>query len=295
MTSLNKQRLKVVFLGNHNVGIEALKALKDACDVCGVVAHPLDAEEGVVYASLADFSRAADIPVIRGKASDPEVLNFIKKFNPDLIWITDYKFLVPKELIALAPKGCINLHPSLLPKYRGRAPINWAIIHGEKEVGLTAHFVDEGVDTGPIIEQEQVTVSDDEYIGDILNKLYPIYYSLSEKVLRQITNGTADPKPQDITNSKIYPRRKPEDGKIDWSKSAQEIRNLVRAVSKPYPGAFFFYEGKKYTVWRCQIEPLPLDTKTMGIDNGTIVSSDSNSIKIKCSDALICCTDFETA
>jgi methionyl-tRNA formyltransferase len=271
MTSLNKQRLKVVFLGNHNVGIEALKALKDACDVCGVVAHPLDAEEGVVYASLADFSRAADIPVIRGKASDPEVFNFIKKFNPDLIWITDYKFLVPKELIALAPKGCINLHPSLLPKYRGRAPINWAIIHGEKEVGLTAHFVDEGVDTGPIID------------------------SLSEKVLRQITDGTADPKPQDITNSKIYPRRKPEDGKIDWSKSAQEIRNLVRAVSKPYPGAFFFYEGKKYTVWRCQIEPLPLDTKTMGIDNGTIVSSDSNSIKIKCSDALICCTDFETA
>jgi methionyl-tRNA formyltransferase len=293
MIQARASNLKVVFLGNHNVGIEALKALISKSDVCGVVAHPVDPEEGVVYESVFEFSKAAGIPAIRGKASDAEVFKFIKERQPDLIWITDYKFLVPKELINIAPKGCVNLHPSLLPKYRGRAPINWAIIEGQKEVGLTAHFVDEGVDTGPIIEQESVSVSDNEYIGDILNKLYPIYAALSAKVLDKIIGGAPNSRPQNITDSKVYPRRKPEDGKIDWNQPAKAIRDLVRAVSKPYPGAFFFAQNNKYTIWRCDIEPFPSDIKIQERANGEIISADAKTIRVKCSDAIISSSDFE--
>ena len=125
--------------------------------------------------------------------------------KPDLIWITDYKFLIPKKIIKIPSLGVVNLHPSLLPNFRGRAPLNWAIIEGEKLTGITAHFVDEGIDTGPIISQIKIEINKNDYIGDVLNKLYPKYKKITSRVLRLIMSKEVKLKAQDQSNHKIYP------------------------------------------------------------------------------------------
>ncbi len=134
--------MRIAFLGNHTVGVIVLKLLFKEKDIVGVVAHPADPEDGIRYRSVYKFAVKHCLPVIRAKGKDKNHEQFIREKKPDLLWITDYRYLIPKNIISLAPLGTINLHPSLLPKYRGRAPVNWAIINGETILGLTAHFVD---------------------------------------------------------------------------------------------------------------------------------------------------------
>ena len=142
--------MRLLFFGNHTVGVRALAAAAELTEVVGVVAHPPDPEDGLRYESVADFATAQGWPVLRAVGRDAGVAAFVAAQRPDVIWITDYRYLLPAAVVALAPLGAINLHPSLLPKYRGRAPVNWAILHGESELGLTAHRVDDGMDTGDV-------------------------------------------------------------------------------------------------------------------------------------------------
>lgn len=234
----SSRAVRVVFLGNHTVGVTVLRALLDTVEVTGVVAHPPDPEDGVRYESVHDRALEWGLPVIRGRATTQEIAEFVRSAVPDLLWVTDYRYLLPEELTAIAPRGAVNLHPSLLPRYRGRASINWAILHGESEIGLTAHFVAEGVDTGDIIEQNSIYLSEDEDVGDALNRLMPLYNSLTREVVGRFLTGPVYGEPQDETKATEFPARRPEDGIIDWTRPAQEILNLVRAVSPPYPGAF---------------------------------------------------------
>ncbi|MEC9128484.1 MAG: formyltransferase family protein, partial [Actinomycetota bacterium] len=166
---------RVVFLGNHTVGVRSLRSLMSICRVELVVAHPPDPEDGRAYESVHDFAMQNEIPVQRSTGRSSGLYSMIKQINPDLIWTTDYRFLLPKDVIELASDACINLHPSLLPAYRGRAPLNWAILNGEREVGLTAHLIDEGADTGAILCQKRISLSPSEDVGDALRRLYPIY------------------------------------------------------------------------------------------------------------------------
>lgn len=282
--------MKIVFLGNHNVGIESLKViLRSEAHLVGVVAHPKDKEEGNVYDSLYDFIINKKIPIIRGKAKDLSTYKFILNLKPDLIWITDYKFLIPKKIIKIPNLGVVNLHPSLLPKFRGRAPLNWAIIEGERVTGITAHFVDEGIDTGPIISQIKIEINKNDYIDDVLNKLYPIYKKITSRVLRLIMSKEVKLKVQDHSNHKIYPKRNPEDGLIDWSENEIKIINLIRAVSRPYPGAFFISNNKKIILWKANfIKENHESQKRIG----EIISIKEN-IKIKTKNGFIESYDWE--
>ena len=137
--------MRIAFLGNHTVGVRALGTLASAVDVVAVVAHPPDPEDGVRYESVFEFAKKHGLPAIRGKPGQTHVRELLQEASPELIWVTDYRYLLPIELIDQARLGAVNLHPSLLPRYRGRAPVNWAILHGESELGLTAHFIDEGM------------------------------------------------------------------------------------------------------------------------------------------------------
>lgn len=245
--------MRVLFFGNHDVGIAALETLLASTEVVGVVAHPIDPEEGIRYASVYDFAQQEKLNVIRGKGKDLKVFEFAEAIKPDLIWVTDYRYIIPCELIGVAFRGAVNLHPSLLPKYRGRAPINWAILYGETEIGLTAHFIDEGVDSGDIIEQIPISLSVNEDVGDALFALMPLYRSITKKVISYFEQNNVPRRPQDIVQGSIFPARTPKDGQIDWSKSAVEIRNLIRAVSRPYPGAFCDFHGETIHIWKAAV------------------------------------------
>lgn len=247
--------MKVIFLGNHSVGVKSLATLIniDKVKVVGVIAHPLDPEDGVVYDSLYKFAINKNLNVIRGCANDKKIHDFIKNSNPDLIWVTDYRYLIPKEIISEAPFGAVNLHPSLLPKYRGRAPLNWAIIEGEKEIGLTAHFIDEKLDNGDIICQIKFFLNKNEDVGDALKKLIPYYCLITKNVIHKFLNNTVTSIPQDHSLATIYPSRKPEDGVINWSNSAERIFNFVRAISHPYPGAFSDTKKGRIYIWKTEL------------------------------------------
>ena len=278
---------RVVFLGNHTVGVRAMKVLARKARLAGVVAHPEDPEDGVRYESVHAAALKVGVPCIRATGSSEELARFVDDAQPDLIWITDYRYLLPCSVLELAKSGTINLHPSLLPKYRGRAPINWAILNGESELGLTAHWVDAGMDTGDIIMQRKFILEQCQDVGDALQLLYPIYENLTEYVIDGFKNETLSQIKQNEAEASVFPRRKPEDGLIDWHRPARDVWNLVRAVAQPYPGAFAPWQGGVLKVHRIsgitqfpQGEPPKPGTPAEGNDG-------INSMHIACLDAFV--------
>ena len=270
--------MRVVFLGNHTVGVRVLQAMTSHADVTGVVAHPEDPEDGVRYESVFDFANRQGWSAIRGTPKDPGVHAFIEAARPDLLWITDYRYLIPPSLFQVARLGAVNLHPSLLPKYRGRASLNWAILRGETTLGLTAHFVDEGMDTGDIIEQISFELSEDQDVGDCLEILYPLYGQVTRQVLSCFHAGKVPRRPQDHAIATAFPRRRPEDGLIDWGQPARLVCNLVRAVAAPYPGAFTTLAGQKLTIWKARA----LDTAVSGDGPGVVLEVTPEGTTVQC-------------
>jgi len=247
-------RLRVLFLGNHTVGVRTLTALNRRAHVVGVVAHPPDPEDGSRYESVFDVANAMGIEqVIRSTPRQPELAELVRLSQPELIWTTDYRYLLPMTLVDQAPLGGINLHPSLLPQYRGRASINWAILHGRRTFGLTAHWIDSGADTGDIALQRSYRLHDAEDVGDALRKLYPLYEELATEAIERLRLGELPRIPQDERLATSFPRRTPEDGAIDWSQPARAIHNLIRAVARPYPGAFTQLGERLVHCWKSRV------------------------------------------
>jgi len=277
--------MRVVFFGNHDVGIATLSMLAQHTNVVGVVAHPNDPEEGIRYASLFDFASTINLNVTRGKAKDSAVMEFVKALDPDLVWVTDYRYILPSILYSKAKFGAINLHPSLLPKYRGRASVNWAILNGETEIGLTAHFIDEGVDTGDIITQLKISIDKDQDVGNALAALMPKYCEMTKDVLSFFASGDIPRRPQEHTKSSYFPARKPEDGRIHWCQSAETVLNLIRAVARPYPGAFCESQYGRIFIWKaCTTCTATVVVKHVGTIAGF---SKKNNPLIQCGDGLL--------
>lgn len=254
--------MRVAFLGNHTVGVTALRALDDVAEVVAVVAHPEDPEDGVRYESVHDWAVAHALRVVRGRGTDAHVAALLEAVRPDVLWVTDYRYLLPASMISLAPHGAINLHPSLLPLYRGRAPLNWAILRGETEVGLSAHLIDEGVDSGDLLDQVRVPVHADDDIGTVLAHLMPHYDAFPRRIMAALANGTLARTPQDHSRATVFPRRTPEDGRLPWEHPARDLHNLVRAVTAPYPGAFAQRGGERIMVWRTRMDAVVPPART---------------------------------
>lgn len=207
------------------------------------------------YESVKDFATKHNLPVFQPKdVNDEKFLKAIDRLKPDMIIIVSYHKIIGKEI--LNKYTVINAHGSLLPKYRGRAPINWAIINGETKTGVTVHYVDEALDSGGIIIQEEVPIGINETAGDIFYKTLPLYPKLVVNAVDMVENGTVKPIPQDESKATSYPKRKPEDGKIILSKfkTAKQLHDFIRAQSKPYPGAFFeFKDGSRLYILKSEI------------------------------------------
>ncbi|NIB43236.1 methionyl-tRNA formyltransferase [Pseudomaricurvus alkylphenolicus] len=291
--------LTVAFMGNHTVGVESLKVLCNHpnVEVAGVVAHPPDPEDGVVYESVYQYAKQQGLEVIRGRPEELQVASLLRQKPLDVIWVVDYKYLIPGAVLELASQVAINFHPSLLPRYRGRAPINWAIIKGESTIGLTVHQIDCGMDTGDILLQRTVPLSAQEDVGDALEKLYPLYASMSHTLVDQIVRGNTQPRAQQHQMATQYPRRTPEDGLIDWNQSSQEVLNLIRAVAKPYPGAFSFYDQHKLTIWKAKQAGMDTELQEylqrVGPGAGDLIILPSKRILVKCGQGQLELVDYQ--
>jgi methionyl-tRNA formyltransferase len=215
-----------------------------------VVTHQDDLNENRWYASLFDFSTKKKLPVLADP--DPAVLErVVAQAHPDLIFSFYYRSMLPMSVLRQARLGAFNMHGSLLPKYRGRAPLNWAILKGERETGVTLHEMVEKPDAGRIVDQQAVPIGPDDTALEVFRRMTDVVEPVLKRSLPAIVKGHVRFKPNDLSRGSYYGRRRPEDGRIDWSRSAQEIHNLVRAVAPPFPGAF----DEKLNVLRTRMEP----------------------------------------
>ncbi len=241
-------------MGTPGFAVPCLNALIESQDeVVGVVTKadkPQGRGQRIESPPIKILSQQHGIPILQPeKLKTEEFFNELKSFNPDLICVTAYGKILPKNLLELPPRGCINVHASLLPKYRGAAPINWAIINGEKNTGITTMLMDEGMDTGDILLQEEMPI-DEEDTGETLSeRLSHIGAELLIQTIKLLKENKLSPIPQDHTKATYASMLKKENGLIGWSKSAQEIRKLIRGTL-PWPGAYTFLEGKNLKIYR---------------------------------------------
>ena len=231
---------RAVVFAYHNVGVRCLSVLlAHMIDVALVVTHRDNPDETIWFDSVADLAALHGIPTIMPEdPNDPQVVARIAALAPDFIFSFYYRLMLKPALLAAATRGAYNLHGSLLPKYRGRAPVNWAVLHGERETGATLHRMLEKPDAGGIVAQQAVPILPDDTAHEVFLKVTVAAEIVLHGVLPRLVAGTAPELPQDLSQGGYFGGRKPEDGRIDWSQPAQAIHNLVRAVAPPYPGAF---------------------------------------------------------
>jgi methionyl-tRNA formyltransferase len=222
-------------------------------DVACVVTHRDDPSENAWFPSVRDLARKARMPVLLPKsARDPSVLSVLSKAKPDLILSVFYREILPANVLRTARVAAVNLHPALLPQYRGRASLNWAVIRGERRTGITLHHMVEKVDSGEIIGQEAFEIEREDTIDEVYQKTVTASRDILRRLLPAVLEGTAPHMPQDETKASYFGLRTPEDGRIDWNSSAEEIRNLVRGLTHPFPGAFTSIDGRRLWIWAAQ-------------------------------------------
>jgi len=242
---------RIIVFGYHDIGVACLEELLDqGANVVAVVTHRDDPNETIWFGSVAELSTAHGIPV--HTPEDPNIPAFveeIQRLQPDLIFSFYYRRLLAPAILTIPRLGAINLHGSLLPKYRGRAPINWVLVRGEAVTGVTLHYMDRGADHGDIIAQRAVPIEIEDTALTLSRKLTAAARALVGEMYPLIARGRAPRTAQDHTAATKFGRRTPADGLIDWSQSAWQIYNLIRAVARPFPGAFTFWQGRRVYVW----------------------------------------------
>lgn len=239
----------------HDVGVRCLQVLLDAAiDVRLVVTHADDPAERVWFASVAELARGRGLHTL----VDPEAVELERRLRaaaPDFIFSFYYRRMLPPALLALAPRGAFNMHGSLLPRHRGRAPVNWAVLLGDTETGATLHEMLEKPDAGRIVDQAAVPIGTDDTALEVFRRVTDAAETVLRRSLPRLVAGTAELRTQHLARGSYHGGRRPEDGRIDWSRSAAEIHNLVRAVAPPFPGAFTEDGGQKRMILRTRIEP----------------------------------------
>ncbi len=242
---------RVVVFGYHDIGVACLEELlRQRAEVVAVATHRDDPGERIWFGSVAHLASAHGLPV--HTPDDPNVPEFveeIRRLEPDLIFSFYYRRLLSTALLVIPSLGAINLHGSLLPKYRGRAPLNWVLVHGEKATGVTLHYMDAQADHGDIIAQRVVPIAIEDTALTLSRKLTFAARGLLAETYPLIVTGQAPRTPQDHSAATTFGRRRPTDGLIEWSHSAWQIYNLVRAVTRPFPGAFTLWRGRRVFVW----------------------------------------------
>jgi len=239
----------------HDVGVRCLSVLlAHGVRIPLVVTHKDDPGETIWFESVERLARAHDIEVVT--PTDPNDKDFLAKLSsisPDFIFSFYYRYMLSPAVLATAMRGAYNMHGSLLPKYRGRVPVNWAVLRGEKSTGATLHEMVEKPDAGRIVDQMEVPILPDDRAIDVFRKVTVAAELVLDRALPRLMDGTAVLATQDLSQGGYFRGRKTDDGRIDWTKGAREIHDLVRAVAPPYPGAFTMLGGARVRLLRTRI------------------------------------------
>ena len=287
--------MKVVFMGTPDFAEKSLRSLVEAkYDVIGVVTNP-DKPKGrgmkMVASPVKQYALEKGLKIYQPEKvrKNTEFIEEIKGLNPDVICVVAYGKILPKELLEIPKLGCINVHGSLLPKYRGAAPIQWAVLNGDKTTGVTTMYMDEGMDTGDMILKQEVEIGEDETTGELWDKLAKIGGELLVKTLKEIEKGTA-PRQKQGEEFTLAPMLSKDMAKIEWNKkTAQEIKNLVRGLN-PIMGAYTFLNGKKIKFWKVDLaKEDEIIAENLGfLGNGAVLLADSkDGLYIKAKEGII--------
>ena len=293
--------LKIVFMGTPDFAEKSLECIYNAgYQIEAVVTNP-DRPKGrgmkMIYSPVKEYALEKNIKIYQPEKvrKNEEFIEEIRNINPDVICVVAYGKILPKELLDIPKLGCINVHGSLLPKYRGAAPIQWAVINGEKVTGITTMYMDVGMDTGDMILKEKVQIGENETTGELWDRLANIGGELLVKTLKQIEEGIAPriPQGEDFT---LAPMLDKEMAKIDWKKSGAEIKNLVRGLN-PIMGAYTYINDKKYKLWRVDVISFQEfdekfeDAKKINYENknisDVIYSNEKDGLYLKAKDGII--------
>lgn len=288
--------MRVIFMGTPDFAKESLEAIYNAKNEILAVITNQDKPKGrgmkMIPTPVKEFALEKELKIFQPEKvkNNTDFINEIKKLNPDIICVVAYGKILPKEILEIPKLGCINVHASLLPKYRGAAPIQWAILNGDKTTGVTTMYMDEGMDTGDMILKKEVEIADNETTGELWDRLSKIGGELLVETLEQIQSGTA-PREKQGEDFTVAPMLNKEMAKIDWdNKSATEIKNLIRGLN-PIMGAYSYLNGKKLKFWKVDIANslnIIVDNDIDIIKNGTVlVSNEKDGLYIKAKDGII--------
>ena len=286
--------MKIIFMGTPDFAEESLKSIYEAGhEIVGVVTNP-DKPKGrgmkMIPSPVKEFAIEENLKIFQPEKvkNNEEFINELKALQPDVICVVAYGKILPKEILDIPPYGCINVHASLLPQYRGATPVQWAVLNGDKTTGVTTMYMDVGMDTGDMILKEEVQIGEDETTGELWDRLKTIGGKLLVETLKQIEKGTA-PREKQGEDFTVAPMLSKDMAKIDWNKSAKEIKNLVRGLN-PIMGAYTFLNDKKIKFWKVKVAGEDeIYAENLGfLTNGTVIVSDpKDGIFIKCKEGIL--------
>ena len=287
--------MRIVFMGTPDFSVPSLEALLRSPDqVVGVVTQP-DRPKGrgqtLTPPPIKVLCQREGLPFLQPtKMKDPEFLDALRAWQPDLIAVTAFGRILPPVILELPPQGCINVHGSLLPKYRGAAPIQWAVMNGEAETGITTIMMDAGMDTGDMLLQERVQIEPDETAGALSPRLAAVGGRLLVETIRRLKEGDLPRVPQDHTQATLAPLLKKEDGVIDWRRPAIDIANQVRGMS-PWPGAYTYAGEERWMVCRATA------TGELAVDHppGSVARLGKEGILVATGQGLLTITELQPA
>ena len=291
--------MQVVFMGTPTFSVPTLEALLDSeFPVIGVVTQP-DRPRGRGQAFSAspvkELAQSHGLPILQPeKMKEPKFLKELEQWKPDVIVVTAFGRILPKIILDLPPRGCLNVHASLLPRYRGAAPIQWAIIHGELETGITTMLMDEGMDTGAILLQEAVPIDPEDTARELSVRLANIGGRLLIETLRRWASQKITPIAQDGSKATMAPLLHKKDGNLPWDRHAIEIANRIRGLS-PWPGAYTYCQQERLTIWKGSPLVDPDEACLSDETPGTIVKVGKGSLWVRTGDGLLSVTEIQPA
>jgi len=274
--------LKIIFMGTPEFSVPCLKMLiEEGYEIPAVITQP-DKPKGrgkkLCAPPVKEFALSCGINVYQPeKVKTKEFVGLIRSMSPDLIIVVAYGKILSKRVLDIPRLGCINVHASLLPKYRGAAPYQWAIINGEKVTGITTMLMDEGMDTGDILLRREMNIPDDMTAGELHDKLSIMGAEILKETLKKLEMGVLTPVPQNNDEATYASMLNKDMGNIDWTKSARDICNLIRGTN-PWPGAYTYLNGCRIRIWKAEI----IDNQRTGQQPGAVVDVDKCSLIVEC-------------